>query len=556
MATPLSSTEPSAQPTAPRGWRGDVIYQIYPRSFADSNGDGIGDLPGITARLDHVASLGVDAIWLSPFFKSPMKDFGYDISDYNDVDPMFGTLADCRALVARAHALGLKVMIDQVLSHTSDEHPWFVESRSSRDNPKADWYVWADAKDDGTPPNNWLSIFGGSAWQWDTRRRQYYLHNFLTSQPDLNFHQPAVQDALLANLGRWLELGVDGFRLDAINFCYHDAQLRSNPGRGMPAGDDPTAPASNPYSWQVHRHDKSQPEALDFLRRLRAFVDGFGDIALLGEIGDEAGMAMVAEYTDGGDKLHQGYCFDLLSPDHRPAYVRAVIERFEGLGGDGWPCWALSNHDCMRLATRWGGAEPPPALLRLAAALQLSLRGSACIYQGDELGLTEAELRFEDLQDPYGKTMWPEFKGRDGCRTPMPWNGAEPDLGFGSGATRPWLPVAEAHRALAADRQDGDPSSLLNHYRRMLRWRRGQPALVHGSITLLPEHPQVLAYVREFEGERVLCAFNLGETAVTYALPDGLAVTGVLAESGASGGELVDGGVGFGPYGVLFGRVG
>ena len=233
-------------------WRAGVIYQIYPRSFSDSNGDGIGDLRGITRRLDHVAKLGVDAVWLSPFQKSPMKDFGYDISDYNDVDPMFGTLADFKAMVARAHELGLKVMIDQVLSHSSDQHAWFIESRSSKDNAKADWYVWADAKDDGNPPNNWLSVFGGRSWQWDTRRKQYYLHNFLASQPDLNFHNPAVQDALLASAKFWLDLGVDGLRLDAINFCYHDDQLRSNPGAGEPDGSNPTVAASNPYAWQHH----------------------------------------------------------------------------------------------------------------------------------------------------------------------------------------------------------------------------------------------------------------------------------------------------------------
>jgi alpha-glucosidase len=240
-------------------WRAAAIYQIYPRSFADSNGDGIGDLPGITKHLDHVAKLGADAIWLSPFFKSPMKDFGYDVSDYCDVDPMFGTIADFKALMVRAHELGLKVIIDQVLSHSAEAHPWFAESRASRDNPKADWYVWADAKDDGTPPNNWLSIFGGSAWQWDTRRCQYYMHNFLVSQPDINFHCAEVQNALLDTVKFWLDLGVDGYRLDAINFCFHDKQLRNNPGRGG-AGADPTAQASNPYVWQWHKFDKSQPE--------------------------------------------------------------------------------------------------------------------------------------------------------------------------------------------------------------------------------------------------------------------------------------------------------
>ncbi|MCW5664725.1 MAG: alpha-glucosidase [Piscinibacter sp.] len=542
-------------------WRGSVIYQVYPRSFADSNGDGIGDLPGITERLPYIAALGVDALWLSPFFRSPMKDFGYDVADHDDVDPMFGRLDDFVALTARAHSLGLKVIIDQVLSHTSDEHPWFVESRASRDNPKADWYVWADALPDGTPPNNWLSVFGGSAWQWDTRRRQYYLHNFLAAQPDLNFHCPAVQEALLEMLGRWLDRGVDGFRLDAINFCFHDRQLRDNPGRGMPAGDDPTAPAANPYSWQLHLHDKSQPEALQFLARVRALVEARGDAALLGEIGDELGMAMVAEYTAGTDRLHMGYCFDLLSAEHSAAYVRGVIERFEGMPGGGWPCWALSNHDCMRWATRWGGAAPPAALLRLGAALQLSLRGSVCLYQGEELGLPEAELEREQLRDPYGIAMWPEFKGRDGCRTPMPWASGAPDLGFGSGAAPSWLPVVEAHRPLAVDRQEADAGSQLQHVRRLLHWRRTQPALVRGAIELLPAHPRVLAFVRAWEGERVLCAFNLSDQAATLPLPGHDCTVDVLAASGADGARLAgaQGGepsIEFDPYGVLFARLG
>jgi alpha-glucosidase len=539
----------------PAWWRGCVIYQVYPRSFADSNADGIGDLPGVTARLPYIASLGVDAVWLSPFFTSPMKDFGYDVADYDDVDPMFGRLADFVALAARAHALGLKVIVDQVLSHTSDQHAWFAESRSSRDNAKADWYVWADAKPDGTPPNNWLSVFGGSAWQWDTRRRQYYLHNFLAAQPDLNFHCPAVQEALLAMLGRWLDRGVDGFRLDAINFCFHDRLLRDNPARGMPAGDDPTAPAANPYSWQVHRHDKSQPEALGFLRRVRALVAARGDAALLGEIGDELGMAMVAQYTEGGDKLHMGYCFDLLSPEHGAPYIRSVIERFEHMPGDGWPCWALSNHDCVRWATRWGGAHPPPALLRLGAALQLSMRGSVCLYQGEELGLPEAELAHADLRDPYGIAMWPEYRGRDGCRTPMPWDATAPDLGFGSGATPPWLPVAEAHRPLAVDRQEADAGSQLHHVRGLLRWRRSEPALAFGTVELLPAHPQVLAFVRAWQGRRVLCAFNLDDRAATLPLRSADQPGEILSASGVTGAAVAPGAIAFEPFGALFARL-
>ncbi|WP_348705242.1 alpha-glucosidase family protein [Acidovorax soli] len=504
-------------------WRGGVIYQIYPRSFADSNGDGIGDLAGITAKLDYVAALGADGIWLSPFFKSPMKDFGYDVSDYCDVDPMFGTVADFRKLVDRAHTLGLKVMIDQVLSHSSDQHPWFVESRSSLHNPKADWYIWADAKSDGTPPNNWLSIFGGSAWQWDTRRCQYYMHNFLTSQPDLNFHNPAVQNALLDTVKFWLDLGVDGYRLDTANFYFHDAQLRDNPARGRPDGEDPAVNAVNPYGWQWHQHDKSQPENLVFLRRLRALLDQYPNTTMVGEIGDDDGLGRVAEYTSGGDKLHMAYCFDLLGTAHSAAHFRGFVQRFEEVAPGGWPCWALSNHDVVRVASRWGSAEKPahPALLRLGAALQMSLRGSPCIYQGDELGLPEADIAFEDLQDPYGITMWPEFKGRDGCRTAHPWTQDSADLGFSSAAqpAAPWLPVIEPHRVLAVDVQERDAGSLLNFYRTLLRWRKTQPALVSGTLRVLPAHPQVLAFVRSFEGTQLLCAFNFSDSPVPWELP-------------------------------------
>jgi alpha-glucosidase len=538
-------------------WRGGVIYQIYPRSFQDSNGDGIGDLPGITRRLEHVAKLGADAVWLSPFFKSPMKDFGYDISDYRDVDPMFGLLSDFRTLVDRAHALGLKVMVDQVYSHTADQHPWFVESRASRDNAKADWYVWADAMPDGTPPNNWLSIFGGSAWQWDTRRKQYYLHNFLTSQPDLNFHCPAVQEAVLDCVRFWLDFGVDGYRLDVVNFYFHDRKLRSNPARGAPDGSDPAVPAANPYGWQWHRFDKSQPENLAFLQKLRALVDQYPDTTMVGEIGDDDGLARVAEYTsdgsDGQPRLHMAYCFDLLGTPHDAPYLHRVFSRFAEVVGSGWPCWAISNHDIPRVATRWGGSTPPAGLLRAAVALQLSLRGSSCIYQGDELGLPEAEINFEDLQDPYGITMWPEFKGRDGCRTPMPWSSTDAKLGFGSG--KPWLPVAESHRALAVDRQEADAGSLLHHYRRLLAWRRTQPALLHGEMDLLPVHAQVLAYVRRHEGQRVLCAFNFSERAASFALPADLGTPQPLADSGAAGAGVRGSTIDFSPWGVLFARL-
>ncbi|MEN9550248.1 MAG: Oligo,6-glucosidase 1 [Pseudomonadota bacterium] len=532
-------------------WRGGVIYQIYPRSFADSNGDGVGDLPGITKHLDYVAKLGADAVWLSPIFKSPMKDFGYDVSDYCDVDPLFGTLDDFRTMVNKAHELGLRVMIDQVLSHTSDQHPWFAESRASRNNPKADWYVWADAKDDGNPPNNWLSIFGGSAWQWDTRRRQYYLHNFLTSQPDLNYHNPDVVEAILGTVKFWLELGVDGYRLDTANYYFHDKQLRNNPGRGQPKGNDPAVNDVNPYGWQYHKFDKTQPENLGFLKQLRALLDQYPNTTMVGEIGDDDGLTVMAEYTSGTDKLHMAYSFDLLGPDSSSTYLHDLMTRFAQKNATGWPSWALSNHDVVRVGSRWGGESADVRKLRVAAAFQMCLRGSPCLYQGDELGLPEAQVAYEDLQDPYGITMWPEFKGRDGCRTPMPWDGKAADMGFGSGTQKPWLPLTEAYRRLAVSEQDKDPQSLLNFYRGLLAWRKGQDVLLHGDQALLPVHKQVMAFVREHEGKKVLCAFNFSDSTATMDLPAEFKSASALHVPGLSGGSVAGDTIKLETYGAL-----
>jgi alpha-glucosidase len=536
-------------------WRGAVIYQIYPRSFQDSNGDGIGDLKGILRRLPHIASLGADAIWISPFFKSPMKDFGYDVTDYCDVDPMFGTLADFDAVVAEAHRLGLRVMIDQVISHTSEEHPWFKESRSSRDNAKADWYVWADAKPDGTPPNNWLSIFGGSAWQWDTRRRQYYMHNFLAEQPDLNFHNRAVQDALLDTVRFWLDRGVDGFRLDTINFYFHSAGLEDNPALPENERNATIAPAVNPYNFQDHLYDKSRPENLEFLERFRALLDEYPAAAAVGEVGDaQRGLEVVAQYTSGTERVQMCYSFDFLGPEKLSAgNIRSILETFGKVAPDGWSCWALSNHDVVRHATRWANDEPDrQAYLKVISALLMSLRGSVCIYQGEELGLEEAELAFEDLQDPYGIRFWPEFKGRDGCRTPMVWERAESNAGFSKG--KPWLPVPPAHRQKAVDTQEGVPSSLLEHYRRFLAFRRSHPAFAKGEIEFLAAQGDLLAFTRRHGNERIISVFNLGHQPATFKLGEA-AVPTPLAGHGFTG-KVEGGSIRLEPYQAWFGRLG
>ncbi|MCA0257054.1 MAG: alpha-glucosidase family protein [Proteobacteria bacterium] len=500
-------------------WRGAVIYQIYPRSFQDDNGDGVGDLKGVTRRLSHVASLGVDAIWLSPFFTSPQADMGYDVSDYCNVDPMFGTLADFDAMMAEAHRLGLKVIIDQVISHTSDKHPWFIESRKSRENPKADWYVWADPKPDGTAPTNWLSVFGGPAWEWDGVRKQYYMHNFLASQPDLNFHNPEVQQAVLDAARFWLERGVDGFRLDTANYYFHDAKLRDNPPLSEDGAFGLDAPDVNPYGMQEHLFDKTQPENIGFLKRLRGVLDAYDDRATVGEVGDGArSLATVAAYTEGGDKLNMCYTFDLLGPDFSAAHIRKSVEGFFEAVTDGWVCWAFSNHDVERHVSRFmDDEEERERVAKLAITLLSALKGSICLYQGEELGLPEAELSYEDLRDPYGIRFWPAFKGRDGCRTPMVWETGRSHAGF-SQADKPWLPVPYEHAVLAVDAQEADAHSVLAHYRATLAFRKSQPTLLDGDMTFLDAPDGLLAFTRESHGKRLLFVFNTTHKPATFPI--------------------------------------
>ena len=496
-------------------WRGAVIYQIYPRSYQDSNHDGIGDLAGIKDRLEHIAELGADAVWISPFFKSPMKDFGYDVSDYKDIDPMFGDLPSFDEMVESAHALGLKVMIDLVLSHTSDQHSWFAQSSSSRDNDRNDWYVWADGKPDGSPPNNWLSIFGGPGWSWHSTRCQYYQHNFLNSQPDLNFHNRDVQDAMLDVARFWLDRGVDGFRLDTINFYFCDAQLRDNPALPPEERNADIAPEVNPYNYQNHIHDKNRPENIEFLKRFRAVLDEYPAVTAVGEVGDaQYGMQILQDYTQDDDRVHMCYTFDFLSAELPTAErVANVLQKFENEAGDSWVCWAFSNHDVVRHATRWRLPKKLHAQhLKMLASLLMSMRGSVCLYQGEELGLPEADIPFEKLQDPYGIAFWPKFKGRDGCRTPMVWEADSEHAGFST--TETWLPISEQHRRLSVDQQSGKEESLLEHYRRFLAFRRGCMPLVKGSLEGINVMGNVLSYLRVHENETVYCAFNMGSERV------------------------------------------
>jgi alpha-glucosidase len=505
--TRMSGTISPPLPGSPPWWRGAVIYQIYPRSFYDSNGDGIGDLAGITGKLDYVASLGVDAIWLSPFFASPMKDFGYDISDYKAVDPIFGTLEDFDRLIARAHDLDLRVVIDQVYAHTSDAHPWFRQSRASRQNDKNDWYVWADPQPDGTPPNNWLSVFYGPSWTWDARRGQYYMHNFLPSQPNLNVHNSLVQDALFDVARFWLQRGVDGFRLDAINFAMHDPELTDNP----PVVDVST-PRIRPFDFQRHLHNQSQPELVPFLERLSQVVRGFGaDRFTVAEVGGEQALAEMKLFTAGSERLNTSYGFDFLSASLlSTALIRDTISEWTGANGEGWPSWAFSNHDVPRVVTRWGDGRTNDDWARLFLALLMSLRGNVFLYQGEELGLPQAHIPFANLRDPEAIANWPLTQGRDGARTPMPWSESLPHAGFSS--ADPWLPIPDEHARQAVAKQNSDANSVLMITRELIELRRSITALRTGTFRVIDLPPPLLGFERKDTQGSVRCFFNLSKT--------------------------------------------
>lgn len=531
----LASPEPQAD--AP-WWRGAAIYQIYPRSFCDSNGDGIGDLPGITQRLEHVARLGVDAIWVSPFFKSPMRDFGYDVADYCDVDPIFGTLDDFDAMVKRAHELGLKVTIDQVYAHTSDLHPWFAASRQDQLNDKADWYVWADPKADGSPPSNWQSVFGGPAWTWDARRRQYYLHNFLSSQPQVNAHNPDVQEALLGVMRFWLDRGVDGFRLDALNFLMHDPTLRDNP----PAPDDGRR-KTRPFDYQLKIYNQSHPDILKFIQRARKLCDEYGAVFTVAEVGGDLAETEMKAFTAGEDHLNSAYGFDFLYADKlTPRFVEQAVAKWPDTPGIGWPSWAFENHDAPRALSRWCQQDEREAFARLKAMLFASLRGNIIVYQGEELGLTQVEIPFELLQDPEAIANWPLTLSRDGARTPMPWMVQSGEGGFTSGA--PWLPVGEDNLSRAVDRQEADPASLLNLTTMLLRLRREHAALRLGSFEVLHADECLLVIRRNSGGQSIAGLFNLSSVAVVW--PQGLVRDGneLASVNGATVGQLP-------PFGAL-----
>jgi len=484
-------------------WKGAAVYQVYVRSFCDGNGDGQGDFAGLTSKLDYIKALGVDAIWLSPIHPSPNRDWGYDVCDYGCVHPDYGTLADFAALVDAAHARGLKILLDEVLAHTSDEHAWFAASRDG-DRDKRDWYVWADPQDDGTVPNNWLSVFGGPAWSYQPARRQYYHHKFLRQQPKLNWMQAEAREAALAVLDAWLKRGVDGFRLDVANAFLHDTKLTDNPP--IPAPQRGAAEWSAAANMQRHLSDSNLEENRALLDVIRRRVETFDDRFVFGEFSEEFERSGCYLSSDQG--LHAGYNFALLLAADASA-IRAHLETLARFP-DHWPCIAFSNHDVIRAATRYG-----PDATRAMLALLCALRGTILLYQGEELGLTEVELARGQLRDPVGDLYYPLFKGRDGCRTPMPWDAAAVHLGFTSGA--PWLPLGPAHAALAVSVQEADPQSSLAYTRKLLAARNRHPALRSGSLTLLSGDG--VAFIREAEGERIVCVFNPGEGSIRCDLP-------------------------------------
>lgn len=497
-------------PHAGRWWHGAVIYQVYPRSFLDSNDDGIGDLKGVLHGLNHIAKLGVDAIWLSPFFTSPMDDFGYDVADYCNVDPIFGDLSDFDALITKAHNLGIKVIIDQVYSHTSDQHLWFQESRTNKTNEKSDWYVWADPKPDGSPPNNWQSVFSGTAWEWDSRRQQYYLHNFLHSQPDLNLHNRDVQDALLGVTKFWLDRGVDGFRLDAINFAMHDPALRDNPP-ALVDGHTPT----RPFDYQDHLYNQSHPDIPEFLERIRAITDQYDDIFTVAEVVGAEPLDEMKAFTAGNKHLNSAYNFSFLYAEKlSAALVRNTIMPWGENTDMGWPSWAFSNHDAPRAVSRWTKREDRAHAANLYLMLLFSLRGNIFLYQGEELGLPQAEVPFACLQDPEAIANWPLTLGRDGARTPIPWSAAKQNAGFSAGT--PWLPVDQEHFALSVSEQEDDPDSVLQFTRKLIAMRKKSSALQKGDLEIIPGTGDILAFWRTDNNERFLCVFNLGNTDIQW----------------------------------------
>lgn len=488
-------------------WQQGAIYQVYLRSFKDSHGDGIGDLRGMLSGLDYLAWLGVEAVWISPFYPSPMRDFGYDVADYCNVDPIFGTLGDLDELLKRAHDLGLRVILDFVPSHTSNQHPWFIESRSSRASAKHGWYIWRDPGPSGGLPNNWLSNFGGPAWSWDEQVSRYYMHSFLREQPDLNWRNPEVRDAMLDVLRFWLDRGVDGFRVDAIVALMKDAQFR----------DDPPNPkyvpgTGHPRDSLLHRYSQNHPDVHAVLRDFRSVLDEYHDRVSIGEVSYRLSLDELATYYGNSGELHLPMNFKLITLPWEAGIIREFVDGYEeALPSAAWPNYVLGNHDQPRVASRIGSEQA-----RIAAVLQLTLRGTPIIYYGEELGMLDAEIPTHMLQDPYGFLV--AGQGRDRSRSPMQWN-AGPQAGFSE--AEPWLPVSADYHSVNVATQRDEATSMLELYRQLLRYRRQLPALSWGSYRSLNDAPDdCFVYLRQFESQACLIALNFSATAKVLSMDD------------------------------------
>ncbi len=507
-------------------WKSAVIYQIYPRSFYDADNNGIGDLQGITRKLDYLndgngGGLGIDAVWLSPFFTSPMLDFGYDVSNYCDVDPIFGNLADFKQLVDQAHRRGIKVIIDLVLNHCSDQHPWFEESRKDKTNPKEDWFIWQDPQNDGSCPNNWLSVFGGSAWEYDQKREQYYYHSFLKEQPDLNWYHPEVRKQITTIIQFWLNLGVDGFRLDTANFFAYDQQLRDNPK--YPDDLVPLEPRSGiEYDRYDTCYSKDRPENLEFLNLIRTTIEAHSPhITTIGEIGGiqelEPLLKLSSSYVQGKDHLHMAYTFSLLGSQINAKRIAEIITETEKHIADGWPCWSFGNHDCTRVRTRCENLGFDPEFSQNLMLLLLCFRGTPIIYYGDELGMPEYQIKKEELQDPFGKEYWPEYTGRDGCRTPFPWNNSAQAQGF-SKSTTPWLPASSPE---SLDQQQNQPDSFFSLTQMMIRLRKQYSVFQTGTYKTVLINDEVYVFQRENQSQTIVIACNFTQNEQHIPLDNG-----------------------------------
>ena len=512
-----------SSPLSENWWESAVFYQIYPRSFKDSNNDGIGDLAGVIEKLDHLndgkgGGLGIDAIWFSPFFPSPQADFGYDVSDYCNIDLDYGTLEDFDQLVEESHRRGIKIVLDLVLNHSSDQHKWFQESRKNSTNSKVDWYVWADPKPDGSPPNNWLAVFGGAAWTFEPQRGQYYLHNFLPEQPDLNWYNPEVREALADVVRFWVKRGADGFRLDTANYYAYDRQLRDNPKRPENSELMEDGQEANPLSQYITKYSKDRPENLEFIHFLRKIFEENGVVSI-GEIGSAEGLESTlklgTDYVKNGKGLHLAYTFSMLNKNMNAEYLEQVLRVTEESIEDGWPCWSLSNHDCMRMISRFDCFGERDGFQQMMLLLLLSLRGTPIIYYGEEVDMQEYEIKKDELRDPQGIRFWPDIKGRDGCRLPFPWDSKLTNQGFNSG-TKPWLPAANK---LSLDQAKADSGSTFHVLQEMLQIRKKFPALQNGSYRKILLDGDCFVFERKTEDETMLIAANFSTEEQSINLP-------------------------------------